>query len=297
MAGGTAVGMLLNVAKPPDPGETVVAKRMAYIDGGKAAGQAIGIARLGADTFLVSALGDDALGDRLRALLSRENVDSTGVVTIPGEGSMLGIVVIDEQGENQIVVALNAMDKLTPELVRAQEPVIAKTDYCLVSLEMPADAALETLVVARESGVTTVLNPAPAPSSDVARELAPLADYISPNETEAAAMIGEEGEDEDLARRLIGLGAGAVAMTLGARGALYVDSETVDRVPAVEVDQGDIVDTAGAGDAFNAAFVVALAKGKSPTEACSWGCEAGSRIVQGPGFVEALHTWEGLQIS
>ena len=86
-------------------------------------------------------------------------------------------------------------------------------------------------------------------------------------------------------------------MTLGAEGAHYVDSDQVLSIPTPSVDPDDIVDTAGAGDAFNAAFAVAVAMGKSPLEACRWGCDAGSRIVQGPGFVEALHTWDGFEIT
>jgi len=296
VAGGTAVGLLLRVDRPPAPGETVLANDMVYIDGGKAAGQAVGVARLGLRTSLLSALGDDALATRLRTLLDREGVDCTGVTTIEGAGTMLGIVVIDADGENQIVVALNALGMLTVDHIKANEETIADSDICLVSLEIPIAAAEETLRLARKHGVTTILNPAPAPTEEDGRSLVALSDYITPNQTEAVALTGMEGDPETLSRELLERGAGAVAMTLGAEGALYVSPEGSNRIPSPVVDPADIVDTAGAGDAFNAAFAVALAKGASPLDACRWGCEAGSRIVQGPGFMEALHTWEGFTV-
>lgn len=296
VAGGTAVGLLFRVEEPPRPGETVVAESMVYIDGGKGAGQAIGVARLGTESALISAVGDDALGTRLMNLLERERVDATGVAVIPDTGSMLGMVVIDDQGENQIVVALNAMSAMAASHVQDQEDLIGGARCCLVSLEIPFGVARRTLALAREHGVTTILNPAPAPSPDEAASLAPLADFITPNETEARSMLGADGDDETVARRLIELGAGAVAMTLGAEGALLIDGDGMTPVPTPFVPAEDIVDTAGAGDAFNAAFAVALAHGRVAAEAVAFGCEAGSRIVQGPGFVEALHTWEGLAL-
>lgn len=297
VAGGTAVGLLFRVESPPHPGETIIAHSMVYIDGGKGAGQAIGVRRLGSPTSLISAVGDDALGNRLLNLLTREDIDASAVSVIEGEGSMLGMVLVDDKGENQIVVALNAMSHLSAERVRQHESIIAQSECCLVSLEIPFGAALETLTLARKHGVTTILNPAPAPSPAETALLAPVSDFITPNETEGRSMIDDpEADDESVARRLMELGAGAVAMTLGSDGALLVDGSCTERIPTPQVDPANIADTAGAGDAFNAAFAVAIARGKSPIDASRLGCEAGSRIVQGPGFVEALHTWEGFSI-
>jgi ribokinase len=165
-----------------------------------------------------------------------------------------------------------------------------------VSLELPIDSAIAALTIARNAGVTTVLNPAPAPPLQRAAELISLSDVITPNETEAAELVGTSGDPTSLAERLLELGAGCVAMTLGADGVLFVDSSGGTRVPAPVVPPERIVDTAGAGDGFNAAFCVALVRGHSYLDACAYGVEGGSRIIQGVGIVEALDLWADFAI-
>lgn len=291
VVGGTGVGLLFTMPWLPRAGQTVLASTMTYIDGGKAAGQAMAIARLGARVELVSAIGTDALGDRLHAWLVREHVGLTGLARLEGESSMLAAVEVDAAGENSIVVALNAMAAFGPDRLREHGPVIAGSKLCLVSLEVPVDAALEALRIARAAGVTTVLNPAPAPPAERAAELIALSDVITPNETEAAELVGTSGTPEALAARLLELGAGSVAMTLGADGVLYAGAEGSTRVPAPFVPPEAIVDTAGAGDGFNAAFCVALTRGHRPLQACAFGVEGGARVIQGEGIVAALDQW------
>lgn len=296
VVGGTAVGLLLRVSSFPQAGQTVLASTMTYIDGGKAAGQAMAVARLHAQVELVSAIGDDPLGDRLHAWLVRERVGLAGLARLGGESSMLGVVEVNAEGENRIVVALNAMAVFSPDRLAQYGSVIAQSSLCLVSLELPIDTAIEALRIARAAGVTTVLNPAPAPPSDRAAELIELSDVITPNETEAAELVGSSGSPEELAARLLGLGAGSVALTLGAEGVLFADASGATHVPAVFVPAASIVDTAGAGDGFNAAFCVALARGHSPIQACVFGVEGGARIIQGVGIVAALDQWSDFVI-
>lgn len=296
VVGGTGVGLLLTMPNLPRAGQTVLASTMTYIDGGKAAGQAMAIARLGGRVELVSAIGDDVLGDRLHAWLMRENVGLTGLVRLDDESSMLAAVEVDAGGENSIVVALNAMAAFSPERLETRRAVIADSGLCLVSLELPVESAVGALRIARESGVMTVLNPAPAPRREWAAELVGLSDVITPNQTEAAELIGRSGTPEELAGQLLELGAGSVAMTLGPDGVLFADASGATRVPAPVVPPASIVDTAGAGDGFNAAFCVALTRGHSRLQACSFGVEGGSRIIQGKGIVEALDQWSDFTI-
>ena len=291
VVGGTGVGLLFTMPSLPSAGQTVLASTMTYIDGGKAAGQAMAIARLHGKVELVSAIGDDPLGDRLHAWLVREGVGLAGLARLEGESSMLAAVEVDARGENSIVVALNAMGAFSVERISRYRSVIAESSLCLVSLEVPIDSAIEALRMARDAGVMTVVNPAPAPPSDRRAELIALSDVITPNETEAAALAGMTGGPEALASRLLELGAGSVVITLGADGVLLADRAGTTRVPAPLVPPEAIVDTTGAGDGFNAAFCVALTRGHSILRACEFGVEGGARIIKGEGIVAALDQW------
>lgn len=297
VVGGTGVGLLFTMPTLPSAGQTVLASTMTYIDGGKAAGQAMAIARLKGQVELISAIGEDPLGDRLQAWLVREGVGLAGLARLEGESSMLAAVEVDATGENSIVVALNAMAVFGPERLSQFRSVIAGSSLCLVSLELPIDSAIEALRIARAAGVTTVLNPAPAPPADRAAELIALSDVVTPNETEAAALAGMSGDAEQLAARLLELGAGAVALTMGAEGVLFSDASGATRIPATFVPPESIVDTAGAGDGFNAAFCVALTRGHPAVRACEFGVEGGARIIQGVGIVDALDQWADFSIA
>jgi ribokinase len=139
-----------------------------------------------------------------------------------------------------------------------------------VQLEIPVDTALYALELARQAGVRTILNPAPAPAEPIAPEV----DYLTPNETEASSVAGAHG---------------TLVLTLGAQGARIGDV-TVPAFPATPVD------TTGAGDAFTAAFAVALAEGLADVEAVRWGCAAGAHMVERPGVIAGLPTRAQLEL-
>lgn len=288
VVGATGVGLVYVVSRQPENGETLVAESMRVMPGGKASNQAIGVSRLGGRARLFSALGDDAFGGYVRDAWRREQVDATGVVDLSGLSTLVGSVLVDAAGENRIVLALGAMAEYTGAHIEAFEAQIADSDVCLVSLEMPAEPAERALRIARDHGVTTLLNPAPAPTPEDARRLLPLCDWVTPNAGEAAAMTGKT-EAPEAAKHLRELGVGNVVVTLGSEGALLHTAEVSDMVPALDVS---CVDTSGAGDAFNAAFALSLARGDAPREAVRCGCIAGALIVQGPGFVDALHLFD-----
>ena len=180
--------------------------------------------------------------------------------------------------------------------MREHAGAIEGADVCIVSLEISIDAAAEALRIARLHGVTTVLNPAPAPPPRRAVELFSLADWVIPNENEAAAMGSQGGSPDEHARALLEQGARGVVITLGSEGALVATASSLQRIPTMPVPDDEMVDTSGAGDAFNAAFAVAMAAGIDVFGAVALGCEAGSRICRGPGFVEALDQLEGLSV-
>ncbi|MBW3560947.1 MAG: bifunctional hydroxymethylpyrimidine kinase/phosphomethylpyrimidine kinase [Actinobacteria bacterium] len=293
VVGGAGVGLVFDVDRSPEAGESVLANGVIVMSGGKAANQAIGAAFLGASTAFVSAVGDDPFRPTALERLTEHGVDISHVITKADHGTMLGAVIVDRAADNRIVIAPNVLAALSEEDIESVEPVIARADVCLVGLEIPVEPATAALRIARRHGVRTILNPAPSPPRESVPDLLALSDIVTPNLPEARAMTrATTSSAEAYASALLAGGAGTAVITLGAEGVLVHGEGTTTRVEAPTVDH--VLDTSGAGDAFNAAFAVALAAGDDLIQACSVGCDAGSRIVQGPGFVDALDTWQEL---
>jgi ribokinase len=267
VVGSYGVGLTFVSDRAPERGETIVGSDFHRDHGGKGSNQAVGAARLGAQTSLLTAVGEDEFGEGAFELWRAEGVDADSVrrVAFP---TMTAAILVEAGGDNRIVIVPGALSALTPADVDGFADRIAAADVCLVQLEIPVPTARRALEVARGAGVRTVLNPAPAPSSPLADEMLDLADYLTPNETEAAAL-----GNPSAARTLV--------LTLGADGARLGD-EHVRAFPAQPVD------TTGAGDAFNAAFAVALAEGRADLDAVRWGCAAGAYMVEHEGVVPGL---------
>jgi ribokinase len=216
-----------------------------------------------------------------------EGVDAAAVLRTP-TATMTGFILLDAAGENSIAIAPGALDLLEGEHAESFRDRIAAADIVLVSLEIPLAVAARVLEIAAEEGVPTILNPAPAPGplpASVWRHVT----YLTPNRSEARTLLGAEaGMLSELARDLRVLTGSTVILTLGDAGAIVASSEgqvSIDAVPATA-----IVDTTGAGDAFNAALAVALAGGASPTSAARWAARAGSHAVAHAGVLPGLPT-------
>jgi Sugar kinases, ribokinase family len=262
IVGSYGVGLTVELDRVPDAGETVIGRTFRRDHGGKGSNQAVGCARLGAEVDFLTAIGDDAFGQDALALWAAEGVRAETVIA--EAATMVAPILVEPGGVNRIVVVPGALEQLTRGHVDSFAERIAAADICVVQLEIPLDTALYALEVARRAGVRTILNPAPAP----AEPIAPVVDYVTPNETEAAAVSGAHG---------------TVVLTLGEQGAQIGE----ERVPAFPANP---VDTTGAGDAFTAAFAVALAEGLTDLEAVRWGCAAGAHMVEHPGVVPGLPT-------
>jgi ribokinase len=263
VVGSYGVGLTFGVERAPERGETLVGTLFRTDHGGKGSNQAVGAARLGADVVFLTAVGEDAFGDGAFELWADEGVDAGRVVRAPLP-TMTAAILVEASGDNRIVIVPGALSTLTPAHVDGFAPQIATADVLLVQLEIPVEAALYALEVARVAGVRTVLNPAPAPSTPIA----PAADYLTPNESEAFAVEGADG---------------TLVVTLGEQGARLRG----DQVPAFPARA---VDTTGAGDAFCAAFAVALAEGATDADAVRWGCGAGAHMVEHEGVIPGLPT-------
>jgi ribokinase len=261
VVGSYGVGLTFGIERAPERGETLIGTLFRTDHGGKGSNQAVGAARLGAEVTFLTAIGEDAFGDGAVELWAEEGVDATLVVraSLP---TMTAAILVEAAGDNRIVIVPGALSTLTPAHVDAFAAQIASAEVLLVQLEIPVVTALHALEVGRQRGVRTVLNPAPAPPSPIA----PAADYLTPNESEAFAVDQADG---------------TLVVTLGEQGARLRGTQ----VPAFPAD---VVDTTGAGDAFCAAFVVALAEGATDTDAVRWGCAAGAHMVEHEGVIPGL---------
>jgi ribokinase len=259
VVGSANVDFTIAAPRLPRPGETVTGGTLLVNHGGKGANQAVAARRLGAEARFVGCVGDDASGRALGAALAREGIGVAGVSTTDRAATGTALIVVDREGRNQIAVAPGANWELSVDMVRRREEDLAWADVVLCQLETPLATVGWVLAEARRRGTTTLLNP--APMRDGAGDLVGLADYLTPNETEAERLTGLPVRDAAGAaaagHALRGRGAGTVVVTLGRAGALACAAGGDVPVPALAVD---VVDTTAAGDAFTAGLAVALAE-------------------------------------
>lgn len=269
VVGSYAKALVMTVDRLPEAGETLLGREYRETYGGKGSDMAVQAARLGADVAYVGAVGDDAHGAEFRALMAAEGVDDSRVTVDPTAPTGVGFIVKDTAGRNLIVVDKGANDRLVPEVLDRSADALRGADVVLAQLEIPLDSALHALAAAREAGVTTVLNPAPA--VDLRGADLSAVDVLTPNEHEAQVALGLPPGDptpvEELARRLLALGPRAVVVTRGEDGALVSDAAGATPVPTAAVD---VVDSNGAGDSFNAALAVALGEGRDLRDAAAF---------------------------
>ncbi|MEI6573479.1 MAG: ribokinase [Alphaproteobacteria bacterium] len=272
----------------PAVGETIMGSGFAMGPGGKGSNQAVAAARAGAKTRFISRLGQDSFGDIAMATWAAEGIDAKVVRSPHAPTGAAFIYVNDVNGENAIIVVPGAAGDISVADVEAAAETIRSSLVFVTQLEQPAEAALAALKIAREAGVTTVFNPAPAAPFDPA--IYPLIDYITPNESETAAMVGFPVETIDDAKRagdvLLKKGVGVALITLGEKGALFHAKDRSELVPAFHV--AAVVETAGAGDAFNGGFAAALAEGREPLAAARFGCAVAGIAVTRAGTAPAM---------
>jgi ribokinase len=269
----------------PRMGETVLGKSFALGPGGKGSNQAVACARLGAETHVISRLGRDDFG-----VMARETWAQAGVIAHVTESpeSYTGaayIFVEDSTGDNAIIIAPGAAALISAADIEAQAALIRGADVFVTQLEQPMAAAVRGLEIARAAGVITVLNPAPA--AELPEGMLALCDHVTPNETECEALTGITVESIEDAERACALlraqGVRQPVITLGERGA-FVDGHGL--VPAFAA--GPVVETTGAGDAFNGAFAAGLSEGMAVEQAVRLGCATAGISVTRPGTAPSM---------
>ena len=275
-------------ARAPQMGETIMGEGFALGPGGKGSNQAVASARAGVETHFITRLGRDTFAEM--ALKTWADAGVTPAITQHEDGYTGAAYIFVEAGtgNNAIIVCPGVAGSISPADVDARAELISNAAVFVTQLEQPMDAAMHALQIAREGGATTILNPAPA--ATLPDGMLALCDYVTPNETEAEALTGIAVTSlEDATRAAVELtrmGARAVVITLGEKGALYHAGGQSVHVPAF--DTGPVVETAGAGDAFNGGFAAALATGMDPVTAVRFGCATASISVTRPGTAPSM---------
>jgi ribokinase len=308
--GSINMDMITRAPHLPRPGETLIGHGFNTTPGGKGANQAVACARLGVPTRMVGRVGDDGFGQELRTGLAANGVDVSSVAVTAGSSGVAAITV-DDSGENNIIVVPGANSTLGTEDLARLADALVNAQVLLLQLEVPLAAVLSAAQLARARGVMVILDPAPA--QDLPPELYRLADIITPNESEAAELVGFALDDDAAIRCAAQLlrerSGGAVLIKLGARGVFLLDTVREQFVPGFAVSA---VDTVAAGDAFNGGLAAGLCAGLplweevrrqhsefrsvGPHErdaqlyALTWALAAGALAVTRPGAQQAMPT-------
>ncbi len=288
VVGSVNIDLVATVRSLPAPGETVTGAAFAQHHGGKGGNQAVAAARLGAPTAFLGAVGDDTFGAQARAALVAEGIDTTGLLTLTATATGVALILVDASGENCIAVAGGANEALTAEQVDVALDALLPTpaDVLLVGHEIPPATALAALRRGRTAGARTILNPAPA--AGVTSEALAMTDVLTPNQGEAAQLLGGTGELGAMADDLVGAlaGGGHVLVTLGAAGArLHGSGGEALTIPAPSVTA---IDTVGAGDTLNGALAAGLAAGLPLADAARRAVAAAALAVMRPGAREGM---------
>ncbi len=275
-------------ARQPRMGETILGSEFRLGPGGKGSNQAVAAARAGGDVHMITRLGCDPFAD-----MALETWGAAGVVaevTRHDDGfTGAAYIFIDEAtGDNAIIICPGVAGDIGPGDIDRNAALFQGASVFMTQLEQPMEAAIHGLTTARQGGVTTILNPAPA--AELPEGMLALCDYVTPNETEAEGLTGiavvSVEDAQRAAQALLDQGAGAALITLGENGVLYHDGTTTEHIPAVNA--GPVVETTGAGDAFNGAFAASLARGDAPLDAVRFGCAAAGISVTRPGTAPSM---------
>ena len=278
----------------PAVGETILGGDFIMTPGGKGANQAVAAAKLGAEVYFVAKLGDDIFSQQSLANFEKEAVDTEYVTRSKEAPSGVALITVDQAGNNIIVVAPGANQQLSPGDVEAAKSAIASSGVLVAQLEVPLETVESAGRLAKAFGVTFILDPAPA------QQLNPgfleMVDVLTPNETEAQILTGIEVTDEDSARAaakdLLKRGAGAVILTMGAKGYLLATGDRAEFIPGLKVAA---VDTTAAGDAFTGSLAVALARGKTLPEAAMFANHVGALSVTRMGAQSSMPSAEEVE--
>ncbi len=262
VVGSISVDVAVRVAGMPVPGMTVLGSGGGIGPGGKGLNQAVAAQRAGCAAALVGRVGSDDFGNQALALARKEGINVSCVGQDPNAMTGFAIVTVSDDGENMIAVAPGANGLIKASDIEASSAFFATGAVLVAQLEIPIEVTAVAMRLARQNGVVTLLNPAPAHIDAI--DLLPLADIVTPNREELATLSGMsmDGESDAALQAamaiLIAHGAGCVVVTLGDRGCASWNGVEFTRLPA---HRAMAIDTTGAGDVFTGVLACAVADG------------------------------------
>jgi len=258
--------------------------------GGKGSNQAVAAARAGGKVSFISKLGPDPFGDMARNLYAKEGIDTQFLFKTQSPTGAAAIIIDAQKGENAIIVVPGACFEVTTAEVDSAKSLLADSSIFVAQLELSLPVVEHGLALAHSLGVPTILNPAPATA--LPESIYQYVDYITPNETETAILTGVPVTDiasaEKAADAFLARGVRNAIITLGSQGVFVKNAQLKAHVPAVNA--GKVLETTGAGDAFNGGFAVALSEGMDLVEAAKFGCATAGISVTRAGTAPSMPT-------
>ena len=285
--GGINMDLVTMSVRFPQPGETIVGSRFLTYPGGKGANQAVAAARMGAATTMVGRVGDDVFGSQLLQTLSASGINVDGVAVAHDTTSGIAVINIDESAQNQIIQILGANDTCGgAEAAQVRQALVHATTL-LLQLEVSVGLSLQAAKEAFEQGKTVILDPGPV--RPIPQEFFPFCTVITPNETEAQALVGFPVVDRtsaaQAAEQLLAKGVGGAVVKLGAHGVYFATANGGDFVTPFQVNA---IDSVAAGDAFNGALAVSLAGGATLEQSVRMAAAAGALAVTKSGAQDSM---------
>lgn len=247
--GSINMDLILNVKKMPQVGETILGENLKNASGGKGANQAVAASRCSSKVSMIGKVGNDNSGKSLVENLVKDSIDVSYVSVDINSPTGTAIITVNEEGNNSIIVIPGANMTISHAEILSAKKIIQDSDLIISQFETPFQATIDAFKIAREKGVITILNPAPAKT--IPDELYSLTDIIAPNETEVYDLSGIKVENLKDAKKAADIflqkGIKYVIITLGEKGAALIDKDRAELIPAYKVNA---VDTTAAGDSF-----------------------------------------------
>jgi len=266
VVGSINVDLTIKTRRLPRPGETIIGGRFTKGAGGKGANQAIAAVRAGADVSFIARVGNDLYGQEMVTHLNTEGVGTRYIVHDEETATGMAFILVDEHGENSIIVASGANARLCPLDIEKVQDEIVSAGVLLVQLESPLDAVQRAIHLAGRSDALVIVNPAPAQYLN--NSWFHGVDVITPNKIEAEMLSGLKITDDASlaasAQRILDFGISIVIITLGRRGVFLATKNGMSLIPAYTVKA---IDSTGAGDVFSGSLASFLAEGMSIEEA------------------------------
>jgi ribokinase len=293
--GSLNMDLVCQTPRLPGPGETISGSQFQTVPGGKGANQAVATARLGANTTMVGRVGDDEFGQELIDSLKEAGVDTHNVIVDQSASTGVALIVVDDSGNNQIVVVPGANGKVDESDVQRLAQQFQPGDLLLLQFEVPVDVVMAAIATAKEKGVTVMVDPAPAPDELPERFFA-LVDILTPNQVEAGQLVGFSVTDTQsamaAAQALVKRGIDLVMVKLGAEGVVVATKDDCFHQPAFAVEA---IDTVAAGDAFNGGLAVALVESMSLPASCLFASAVAGCSVTQRGAQSSMPTHEAVK--